>query len=201
MTQRTVRRAQIVERYGEPTTLDELAWLFINYTNDVVFDGQTTRLIGLAWDLIYSDSVSNSHSCPIGGVTNFSRESELPLGYPGFKGRLWIRLNQEVAGIVSRIPAMAFIHTGTGGIGSYGGPWTGENADMPVYSWDMKVFLDDWPLLESVAIEKLRHEETIRILTHDSRKPSSFLINRFKWADPTVLRLDAEWAALASGYK
>jgi hypothetical protein len=38
-------------------------------------------------NLTFSESVSNSHNCPINGITNWHRNKDLPLGYPGWYGR------------------------------------------------------------------------------------------------------------------
>ena len=70
---------------GEPRSLDELVSCVIKVINTV------TPVKGFAWD-IRKGEVSNSHDCPMDGVTNWSRsDTSLPTSYPGWCGRVWIR--------------------------------------------------------------------------------------------------------------
>jgi hypothetical protein len=52
------------------------------------------RVLKITHDLRWSDSVSNSHSCPVGGVTCWSSHEAKdgrPRGYPGWQGRIeWL---------------------------------------------------------------------------------------------------------------
>lgn len=93
--------------------------------------------------LKWNSSVSNSHSCPKGGVTNwggrekFADGAPKPNGYPGWQG--------YIRGSLKRLkkhngsyPASGFfklvgIHTGTGGGGN------------ERFGWDVKVFAEEWP--------------------------------------------------------
>jgi len=104
--------------------------------------------------LSYSDCISNSHSCPHTGVTNWSGDEKLkdgtpaPKGYPGFRGRITFKTSHEPYSFSSNILKETGIHTGSGGGG-------GNNN----YSYSVIFFLDDWPgIANRIAEEKEKHE-------------------------------------------
>ena len=114
----------------------------------------------LEMSMRYSGCVSNSHSCPESGVTNwggrnlFKDGSLKPNGYPGFQGRIKYRcyLPENIKlpkyyespyFSVFRGPK-TIINTGTGSGG-------GNNTA----SFDIKVFLDDIPGVKSTIAEEL----------------------------------------------
>ena len=89
--------------------------------------------------LQYADRVSNSHSCPRGGVTNFNSRSAdrigspVPNGYPGWQGVIEYKISHDV-GFGSDILKSTGIHTGTGG-----------GRGNLSYGYDVKFFESDWP--------------------------------------------------------
>ena len=94
-------------------------------------------------DLRWSDSVSNSHSCPRGGVTCWSSHEAKdgrPRGYPGWHGRIEFQISHDL-GFGSDVFRSTGIHTGTGGGG-------GNNC----FGYDVKFFASDWPGVRGVAI-------------------------------------------------
>lgn len=104
--------------------------------------------------LSYSDTVSNSHSCPRNGVTNWGGDKKLkdgspaPRGYPGFSGRITYKTSHEPLSFASNIMEGTGINTGTGGGG-------GNNT----FSYDVKFFLDDWPgIANQIKEEKEKYE-------------------------------------------
>lgn len=102
-----------------PTDIREKFWLKITYL-----------------DIGYSKFVSNSHSCPRGGVQCWSsREAKdgRPSSYPGWSGRIEYQMSHDV-GFGSDVMQGLGIHTGTGG-------GTGNNR----YGYDVKFFESDWP--------------------------------------------------------
>ena len=105
-------------------------------------------------DVRWSESVSNSHSCPRGGVTCWSsREAEdgRPRGYPGWSGRIEFQLSHDL-GFGSDTFSGTGIHTGGGG-------GTSNNR----YGYDVKFFASDWPALAtSLAVERLGGVSGIR---------------------------------------
>lgn len=115
-------------------------------------------------DVQWSDNVSNSHSCPRGGVTCWSSHEAKdgrPRGYPGWQGRIEFQLSHDL-GFGSDVFRNVGIHTGTGG---------GINENR--YGYDVKFFASDWPGLEKHRVfEILREEKT----------------SRFKYGEPRYFR-------------
>lgn len=112
--------------------------------NSIVFP----KLIGFdRFKLTWSDSVSNSHSYPIGGVMNWFGDRELPRGYPGWQGRVeWvIEWPEELDGIYHGSDLFASdytcLNTGSGGGGS-------RKDGHQSYCYDLKIFEADWPGLK-----------------------------------------------------
>ncbi len=112
--------------------------------------------------LTYSDSVSNSHSCPKDGVTNWGGYvKDAPRGYPGWHGRIsWIvewpnKYHGHYPG--GQLFKGSGIHTGTGG---YGGK-PGE--DLMAHGYGAELFLSDWKGLEkSLFIQALKERRHAR---------------------------------------
>jgi hypothetical protein len=164
-------KENILRVFGrDPETLDELAECVIAVINSQPNQGwgekkrkntSNHRVVGFAWDIRYSDQVSNSHNSPEGMPQNFSGKSELPKGYAGFTGRVWIRYAEEPNSFASDPFAKTLTHPGTGGAGSYDGPWAGISSarwkkyghqhskdmypEIHCYSWDYRIYLADWP--------------------------------------------------------
>lgn len=101
-------------------------------------------------ELTYSDSVSNSHSCPRNGVTNWGGRDTLkdgtpaPRGYPGWAGRISFQLSVDALSFSSDVLKGTGFNTGSGGGGGDG-----------IFSYDLKMFMDDWPGLKSMFNEKM----------------------------------------------
>lgn len=121
-------------------------------------------LLGLALDIRYSLKISNSHSSPRDGVTNWGgRDKNRPTGYPGWHGRVWLLYRNEqstrIAPFFSREPHASGLHTGTGGYGLYDGTEWNRDFGYPC-SYDCKIFDSDHPeidktfnLREAIGIE------------------------------------------------
>ena len=140
-------------------TLDQAAETVIAIINSKTDNG----VLGFSWDLRRHEHVSNSHHAPLNGVTNWSRRDPgNPTGYPGWEGRVWIRYKDSPKSFGSDPFGGTRTYTGTGGFGSYDGPWAEvstkrynrygrkQNADFPeiqCYSWDYRIFESDWPEL------------------------------------------------------
>lgn len=106
----------------------------------------------------WSDSVSNSHSCPHNGVTCWGiheAKDGRPRGYPGWTGRIewlikwpeeWdgVYLGADLFGGFGNHRARARAHTGSGG---GGGMRFSEKHKCHVQSfrYDFKIFAADWP--------------------------------------------------------
>ena len=102
-------------------------------------------------DVFWNDSISNSHSCPRGGVCNWGRDDSKPAGYPGWGGRIEFQLSHDL-GFGSDVFRNVGIHTGSGG-------GTSDHR----YGYDVKFFASDWPALAtSLAVERLGGVSDVR---------------------------------------
>jgi hypothetical protein len=204
--------------YGdEPTTMDELAKAVIKVINEfqhnrlskvgrktVITPGPKAKCIGFSWDVVHYDSVSNSHNSPEGYPDNFMQKPESPKGYPGWYGRVWVRYETEKNFCFSSDTfKRTLTHTGTGGFGSYNGPWakvatarynrlghinqgTDAYPGIMCYSWDFKIFDYDWPLITEV----IEHEKAT-VWAHLNDKPEPARPHhRFHWEDPKTVEAD-----------
>ncbi len=206
-------KANILKVYGrDPASLDELAECVKAVINSQMNSDRYSskrdndrpyRVLGFAWDLVYSDLVSNSHSSPEGLPENFGGRSNLPRGYPGFTGRVWIRYGAEPKSFGSDPFRLTLTHTGTGGAGDYSGPWAGVYAsrfhryghrqvedaypEIHCYSWDYRIYLEDWPSI-ATWVEK---QQMMSLLSGRPWQTS----HKFGWTDPEVLAADAEFQA------
>ena len=137
------QQAAILKIQEKSETFDELAeavlkqWTML--ANGSMY--RAGRLTAMQFtNMQYSDRVSNTHSCPKSGVTNWYCESELPGGYPGWFGRIYIESADR--SLFSTFDALSNIgiHPGSGGSGHY----------------DVKIFCDDFPgLTKEIVWQKL----------------------------------------------
>lgn len=107
------------------------------------------------FNLRWSPSVSNSHSCPHNGVQNWGGKDDKPKGYPGWTGRAeWIvRWPEEWDGwyLGSDLFANGTFrsgrqraHTGTGGGG--GMHYSKKHkCHVQSFGYDFRIFAADWP--------------------------------------------------------
>ena len=83
--------------WAEAAAGDKHDWSIIGKTRKGVACPVPRLLEFTKFDLRWSDEVSNSHSCPVGGVENWGGRvkmpdgTDAPRGYPGWTGRVdWI---------------------------------------------------------------------------------------------------------------
>ena len=105
----------------------------------------------------YTSYLSNTHSCPDTGVTNWGgKNTNLPIGYKGWAAIISGTLDRKSKYMyeypVSRALNLVGIKTGTGG-GSNNG-----------FQWSCSVFLDDWPGLQE-AIYDMEKDQIIKKLS------------------------------------
>jgi hypothetical protein len=203
-----IHKKKIIDCYGhEPTTLDELAYCVIANLNR--FDGRNKekcKVVGFSWDITRRE-VSNSHSAPLNGVENFMGDKNRPTSYPGWSGRVWVRYQSKITMFGSHPFRNTATHTGTGGFGSYSGPWeaisrqfyenkinniavTGVKIPEPqVYSWDYKIFAADWPLVDQNFIDTYSKHHAWAVL-NNQRVDQSITKHRFLWEDPETKAAD-----------
>ena len=128
------------------------------------------KVLKIEHRMSWSDHVSNSHSCPVGGVTNFSQSynrqqgKNLPEGYPGWQGRVdWIvEWPKELEGMYlgSDLFSKGTFHTGrqrahTGTGGGAGGHMNKEfNTWCQRPGYEFKIYASDWPGLYRYEMRK-----------------------------------------------
>jgi hypothetical protein len=140
-------------------------------------------VVAVYWGIVYRDRVSNTHSCPKIGVTNFCSEDHLPRYYPGWVGKfcVWVK-DKPRKTFGSSMFEGTLVNTGVGGAGDYGAPWSLTakqmykknpefyNRSIHTYGWDCRIFLDDFPQdlredilldIESTRIQSKLEEKTI----------------------------------------
>ena len=162
-------------KYGDPISLSDLFMSVCKYIQtSALKEGELLQLgVELQWD----NEISNSHSCPIGGVKNFVRKPGIVMSYPGWKGRLWTMLSNDAKtrySFTSKMFEDIGIHTGTGGFGAYGNTTIDhfdgdEYEDASPYSWDLKVFSADFPSIQIGTALQLNQDNGITILDYVNR--------------------------------
>ncbi len=99
----------------------------------------------------YKDHASNTHSWPLDGVENFRGEKGKPTGYPALTGRISFEYVKEPSGFGSDIfswGGIIGVNTGSGGSGS-----------RNTYSYDVSLWLDDFPKIKEKVDECLKNNE------------------------------------------
>ena len=122
------------------------------------------------FDLRWSNSVSNSHSCPHNGVTNFSQSynrqqgKNLPEGYPGWTGRVeWIvkwpvewdgfYLGGDLFAKGTFRTGRQRAHTGTGG--GVGMRYSEKHkCHIMSFGYDFRLYAADWPGLARYMVKQ-----------------------------------------------
>jgi len=104
---------------------------------------------------VYKASVSNSHVCPHNGVENWSRETDKPMGYPGWTTYVRGTLDRNKKHIhncpVTSALNMVGLRTGSGGGG------------CERWGYGVSIFLADWPGLKE-AVDNMERDLIIRRL-------------------------------------
>jgi hypothetical protein len=155
-------RAAFIKRMGDTvTSIAELEqfivanweWFALNGISD---SGYTQRrnsaqspkqhtITEIVFHVKWNDSVSNTHCCPIGGVTNWSQAWAplgTPRGYPGWKGTV-----QFVAGVVDTT-SNKLNHLACGSGYFRGTPInTGSGGGAYNASYEVSLFASDFPAM------------------------------------------------------
>lgn len=195
------KQLHIIDIWGkEPTTMDEFAEACIKVVNNTKvlarFNNKpfTPKLTGFAWDIKYKKQISNTHHAPLNGVTNWHCHDDKPKNYPGFYGRVWIRLDKDYDCWSSELLDATLTHTGSGGGGAYDGIWQTAAAMFykkygykntrrfkrpQVYSYDYRFFVEDHPWLEKYINWEILKGNNPESLTHV-----------FQWTDEETLEHD-----------
>ncbi len=173
--------------YNQPTFADVIRWVEIN--PEFFFDSASrfslrdrkdldqirkdfwVRITYL--DLRWSDTVSNSHSCPRGGTTNWGSKDGRPTGYPGWHGNIEFQVSHDI-GFGSDVFRGLGINTGTGG-------GTSNNR----YGFEVKFFAADWPGIYNPLLKQKDDFEKDHLLdTIKSGRKPWFEVPGFKWGKP-----------------
>ena len=200
----------------EPQNMAELAECVIAVLNRQPSDSwkprsKPLRVVGFSWKITHTNQVSNSHDCPIDGVTNWSGRDNAPIFYPGWLGRVWVRYANKCESVGSDPFRATLTYPGTGGWGGYDGPWeklnhawhtavspkcykNGRRIPVPkglypepqAYSWDYRLFDQDWPVITE-DMERLLMWEIL-----NNRKPQT-ITHEFLWEDPETAAQDREF--------
>lgn len=173
-------RELFIEKMGQAKSVTELnqfikdnwRWFWANGAkNDFYFWGRRgeaapfheyvdVSILNLRWQ----ENLSNSHSCPRGGVQNFDTRADYnkgkPTGYPGWTGHLNIKVKPPM----SKHKKDPYMHDGWGS--SYfdnttictGGGGGGGGKDFKSYSYEVKLWAADFP----VMYEALRKDQWLQ---------------------------------------
>lgn len=110
----------------------------------------------------YNPHASNTHSCPIGGVENWSKVYDKPTGYPALTGNITVVFNKEPKGFsdntFNRRDGIAGICTGSGG---YQGSAEGYTVGYGVTLW-----LDDFPKIKEKIEQQIKINDNFETLKH-----------------------------------
>lgn len=131
--------------------------------------------------LDWGDRVSNSHSCPRGGVQNFTGRytfedgTPKPNGYPGWHGRIEYALSHNLS-YCNRMTEVLGIHTGTGG------------GRGKVCGFDVKLFAADWPVIaKSIEIQKEKYDSD-RVMNALADRYHSPFVWHYEYGDPKYFK-------------
>ena len=177
------------------------------YRRRVTESPAAPELLGLALDMEWRADVGNTHECPHNGVQNWGRRNpDAPTSYPGWVGRVWLRLSRQTSGFASDCLAGTGLYTGSGGGGSYDGvyrtimsAWYSHKTHLnndpkfpepKVYSWDARMFDADWPGLANVRML----EQAESYLSTGVRAPKIKMA--WEWQHADAVRQDQEFIAM-----
>lgn len=124
----------------------------------ILNEGNPDKLLLLDFSGVRFGDVSNTHSSPIDGVSNFSQKDDKPKHYKGWNGEITIVFSDDrntgknrdrVENLIKYFPG---INTGSG---SYRGK-TFLGVEGYVLQYSLRLYLDDFPLIK----EKYEQYET-----------------------------------------
>lgn len=141
-----VRMGQTVKSFDELSKFIEDNWSVFaaklagdTWTNSKKWLGSEVKIC--IHQMRRDELCRNTHEAPRGKPTNWKRDPALPSGYPGWHGRINIRVKGEGPGFMSHVFEQAGINTGTGGGG-------GKDRDgFCNLSYELTLFDDDFPAI------------------------------------------------------
>jgi hypothetical protein len=160
-------REAFLDRMGQVTSMEELElfirdnwrWFWLNGVSShprwcrrkdalpEFHEYVKVSLLNMTWN----ERVSNAHSCPRAGVENFMRHVDRPWHYPGWHGRIEIRVRPPVR----KSRGKEYLDDGWGSdyfsktpICTGGGGGGGRNdTEYVSYGYDLKLFAADFPVM------------------------------------------------------
>ena len=148
----------------------------MNKLAEVYYKTYGVEIMTINYELRYSQSVSNTHACPIDGVTNFMMTREYPTGYRGFTGNVTLELipPRDVTFISNcfgnKLDSIKDKSIMGINLGSGGGTETvffirnNEIYDARRYTYNMTIFTEDFPSLHRAMRRK---ESFLKLKTPD----------------------------------
>ena len=154
----------------------------------------------------YLDIVSNSHNAPLSGVTNWCREDDdRPLGYPGFTGQISFKENKIDYELLKKtFPNLRDVerkdatdifdeHDQINSIGFNNG--CGGGGGDGKYSYNIKLFIDDFPIIKKKYEEWLILQEKADAYADEAQKrldEHRERTNLFVQSDSICIEIDKE---------
>lgn len=140
---------QYCAQMGQSSSIPELiAFISNNWSRHE----KNSSLLKMHMEVRWQDRISNTHSCPRGGMTNFRCDQQLPLGYAGWLGRLRYTVNYKKSDIGTLFREFP-IYTGSGGGSNY--IKNDDGTTTVSYGYEMILWADDYPELFS------EHEKSV----------------------------------------
>lgn len=199
-------RLEFLQRMGQVASIEELnqfikdnwAWFFSNgLTRAWVYqlskatefhEYVEVKLVDMRFG-----NYANTHSCPInGGVQNFMQRDDAPKNYPGWRGRITIKVKPGMQkykgttymkdGFGSDYFSNTGICTGSGG-GGGGDGYKSYSYDCTIYGADFPVMWEEQSRKDWISLENRDRERQWRALGGDVK------------TIPTVTDLPEDWTA------
>ena len=172
LAQQAQEREAFLDRMGQVSSIDELnefikdnwKWFFLNgYARNLWRQDRKTEKLHEFVDvslhnMSWRDHIGNTHSCPRSGVENFCQKDDKPKGYPGWYGRINIKVRPEIRkyrgkeylkdGWGSDYFADTPINTGSGGGGG------NRDNEYISYSYDVTLWADDFPVMRDNVMKQ-----------------------------------------------
>lgn len=160
---------KLLELFEPPMSIGDLTRCAVAYIEHY-FKEQEIQVIYYCLKVMYGDKISNTHHAPRGYDTNWGGITPNAVtGYPGWTGAIWVGMSKpRTRKGISDSPGRALkdigIYTNRGG--------GGGTSDIPsfikerlapgrkitdyckTWSWDIQMFLDDFPSLKMLKLLK-----------------------------------------------
>lgn len=133
-------------------------------------------------DLTFNEKVSNAHSCPLNGITNWKCDDNKPIGYPGWDGRISgyfskknysSKFNDSISDFLKQ--NFLVFNTGTG----YNGRFNECKLDIL-----LQLYLDDFPLIKEKY--KTYKENYLKAMNNNKVRAE---LNHIAWKAASVSKI------------